>query len=188
MKTLTLTTNDLTDAINRLLLGTDPSIPGYEDHQGLFGDLAELMCNYTIGEVTGLAHLHGTTLEDWAVPIKIVLDSNLIEDAGPWGRILSREQSEALVQQTPVERQLSAKELAELFRLMLDARNPYLDDPQTFGRFVTDVAEVLCKWCGGLVCEQAKLADSGQAWIVRIGQDSSLPADGGIWQHYGHLA
>lgn len=180
-----ITTTDLADAVKRLLLdAADQSLPGYDEYQGFFGDLAELVCNYTVGEVTGLAQLHGKEMEEWAAPVKIVLDSNLIEDAGPWGRILSREQSEALVQQIPVERQLSAKDLAELLGLMLDVRSPYLDDPQTFGRFVTDVAEVICKWCGGFVWDPAKLAVSGKAWIVRIGRDASLPDDGGIWQNY----
>lgn len=44
-----ITTTDLADAVKRLLLdASDQSLPGYDEYQGFFGDLAELMCNYTV--------------------------------------------------------------------------------------------------------------------------------------------
>lgn len=79
-----------------------------------------------------------------------------------------------------MSKQITPQELAEIVTKLLTTDE--IDDHDTFGRFFTGVASVVCDHCGGDV---TRLADDriGQ-WLVGIIANDSLPPDGGIWKDY----
>lgn len=85
-----------------------------------------------------------------------------------------------------MSKQISAAELAQIVtRLLTDTDTTgELDAFETFQGFMTDIAKVVCDYCGGEVREPADNA-SENTWLVGVHGNDSLPsAFGGIWREY----
>lgn len=84
-----------------------------------------------------------------------------------------------------MSKQISAKELAEIVtRLLTDSEGTgELDDPSVYEGFMTDIAEVVCKHCGGEVRHPASILDD-TCYVGIHGNDSLPSAFGGIWREY----
>lgn len=84
-----------------------------------------------------------------------------------------------------MSKQISDKELAEIISNLLtdtDATGE-LCDANAFQGFMTDIARVVCDYCGGEVHNPADLFDG--AWYVRVRGNDSLPfVSDGIWGRY----
>lgn len=52
-----------------------------------------------------------------------------------------------------------------------------LDTADNYAEFLNDVAQVICDHCGGEIVHGA----TAQSYLVTIGQNDSLPDDGGVW-------
>lgn len=84
-----------------------------------------------------------------------------------------------------MSKQVSAKELAEIVkRLLTDTETTgELDSFESFQGFMTDIAQVVCDYCGGETRHPADSLDD--TWYVGIHGNDSLPdALGGIWLEY----
>lgn len=84
-----------------------------------------------------------------------------------------------------MSKQVTAKELAEIVtRLLTDTQTTgELDGFETFQGFMTDIAQVVCGYCGGEIHHPADSLDD--TWYVGIHGNDSLPdAFGGIWREY----
>lgn len=82
-------------------------------------------------------------------------------------------------------KQIDAKTLAEIVqRLLVDTESTgELDGFETYQGFMTDLAELVCNYCGGEPHGVAQL--HGNTWSIEIaGNDSLPPAPGGIWREY----
>lgn len=75
---------------------------------------------------------------------------------------------------------VTTDELADIVTSMLvDADPPGVDTYATFQQFMTDLAKLVCKYCGGVVLAPASPQDG--LWRVVIHDDGSLPPGGGVW-------
>lgn len=83
-----------------------------------------------------------------------------------------------------MSKQITAAELAEIVtRLLTDTTETgEMDGFETFQGFMTDIAKVVCDYCGGEVRHPADMLDD--VWYVGIHGNDSLPRDGGIWREY----
>ena len=84
-----------------------------------------------------------------------------------------------------MSKQISARELAEIVtRLLTDTQTTgELDSSEAFHGFMTDIAQVVCDYCGGEIHHPADSFDDIS--YVGIHGNDSLPDDvGGIWQEY----
>lgn len=86
---------------------------------------------------------------------------------------------------------LSAKELAEVVtKLLTDPATiaAQLDQSDKYGRFMTDLAGVVCDHVGGDIRLMAAAPDDdvapGGEWVIGIHGNDSLPEDGGVWSQY----
>lgn len=84
-----------------------------------------------------------------------------------------------------MSKQIAAHELAELVRrLLTDPESA--GELETFGAFqgfMTDIADVVCKYCGGEVRHPGSPLDD--VWYVGIHGNASLPDPaGGIWREF----
>lgn len=83
-----------------------------------------------------------------------------------------------------MSKQINAPELAEIINRLLT--NPQgageLENSNTFASFMTEIASVVCNYCGGEVKNQAD-AFTGE-FLVGIHGNDSLPEGGGIWAGY----
>lgn len=81
---------------------------------------------------------------------------------------------------------ITAQELAEIAGKLLT--NPEgcgeLEDAQAYANFMTDIAQVICDYCGGEIRLPASVIDGPNVWAVGIHGNDSLPDDGGIWRDY----
>ena len=84
-----------------------------------------------------------------------------------------------------MSKKITADELAEIVkRLLTDTQTTgELDGFESFQGFMTDIAQVVCNYCGGEVSHQADALEG--IWHVGIKGNESLPsAFGGIWREY----
>lgn len=82
-----------------------------------------------------------------------------------------------------MSKQISAKELAEIVSTLLtNPESGELDANTTFAAFMTEIAEVVCSYCGGEVREQAD--DFSGQFLVGVNGNDSIPEGGGIWAKY----
>ena len=82
-----------------------------------------------------------------------------------------------------MSKQISAKELEEIVTKLLTADSGEVDSFEAFQGFMTDIAKVVCDYCGGEVQNPADRIDD--EWYVGIHGNDSLPdAFGGIWREY----
>lgn len=84
-----------------------------------------------------------------------------------------------------MSKQISANDLAEIVtRLLTDTETTgELEGFDTFQDFMTDIAQIVCDYCGGEVRHAA--APLEDIWYVGIHGNASLPDPlGGIWQQY----
>ncbi len=84
-----------------------------------------------------------------------------------------------------MSKQVTAQELAEIVtRLLTDTpATGQLEGFEAFQGFMTDVAQVVCDYCGGEIWQPAEPLDD--AWYVGIHGNDSLPDPaGGIWREY----
>lgn len=85
-----------------------------------------------------------------------------------------------------MSKQISAKELAEIFTKILATSE--IDNADSFAEFMTEAAELATKYCGGVVLNHASpptiSAEEIGEWMIGIHADDSLPEDGGIWKDY----
>lgn len=83
-----------------------------------------------------------------------------------------------------MSKQITAEELAEVVNLLLT--NPEaageLAGYETFQRFMTSIAQVVCDHCGGEIRHAAEPLDD--IWYVGIHGNDSIPESGGIWGNY----
>ena len=82
-----------------------------------------------------------------------------------------------------MSKQISAKELGEIVTKLLV--NPHeLGDASVFQCFMTDIAAVCCRYCGGQINALAD-ADFEGTWLIGISDDGALPTTGdSIWSKY----
>jgi hypothetical protein len=83
-----------------------------------------------------------------------------------------------------MSKQISNTELSNIVATLLvgKASGDYLDTPDKYAAFMTDIAKVICDHCGGQVM---RVADNAFGpWLVGISGDESAPEDGGIWKNY----
>ena len=84
-----------------------------------------------------------------------------------------------------MSKQVTAKELAEIVtHLLTDTQTTgELDGFESFQGFMTDIAQIVCDYCGGEIHHPADSLDD--IWYVGIHGNDSLPdAFGGIWREY----
>lgn len=83
-----------------------------------------------------------------------------------------------------MSKQISSKELSEIVtRLLTDTQKTgELDDFNSFQEFMTDIAQVVCNYCGGEIHHPADPFDG--TWYVGIHGNVSIPDKGGIWRDY----
>lgn len=84
-----------------------------------------------------------------------------------------------------MSKQVTAQELAEIVtRLLTDTRETgQLEDFEAFQGFMTEVAQVICDYCGGEVRHPAEPLED--VWYVGVHGNDSLPDPaGGIWREY----
>lgn len=83
-----------------------------------------------------------------------------------------------------MSKQINNTELAEIITNLLTKpeRVGELEDGSTFACFMTEIAEIVCKFCGGEVKNQAD--DFSGEFLVGIHGNDSLPEGGGIWAGY----
>ena len=79
-----------------------------------------------------------------------------------------------------MSKQITPQDLAEIVTKLLTTDE--IDDHDTFGRFFTGVANVVCDHCGGEVTCPAD--DWTGKWLVGINANDNLPPDGGVWKDY----
>lgn len=83
-----------------------------------------------------------------------------------------------------MSKQVNAKELAEIVTRLLtdnDATGE-LCEFDAYQGFMTDIARVICDYCGGEVRNPADPLDD--IWYVGVHGNKSLPDGGGIWKGY----
>lgn len=84
-----------------------------------------------------------------------------------------------------MSKQITASELAEIVtRLLTDTQTTgELDGFEAFQGFMTDIAQIVCYYCGGEIRHLASPLEG--TWYVGIHGNESLPdALGGIWREY----
>ena len=81
-----------------------------------------------------------------------------------------------------MSKQITAAELAEIVTKILSGDSGELDSIQAHEGFMTDIAKVVCDYCGGEVLNPAGPMED--TWYVGIHGNDSLPADGGVWREY----
>lgn len=83
-----------------------------------------------------------------------------------------------------MSKQINAAELAEIVSKLLT--NPMsageLVSSTTFACFMTEIAKVVCDFCGGEVRSQAD--NFTEEYLVGVHGNDSLPEGGGIWAAY----
>lgn len=84
-----------------------------------------------------------------------------------------------------MSKQIKADELAEIITKLLTCSDAdcAIDEKEVFGRFMTEVAQVVCDHCGGEVLNPASSMD-GRDWYVGVHANDSSPDDGGVWSEY----
>lgn len=83
-----------------------------------------------------------------------------------------------------MSKQITRHELAEIVsKLLTDPESVgELDSKSTFACFMTDIADVVCNYCGGETRNEADILED--VWYIGIHGNDSLPEDGGIWKGY----
>ena len=83
-----------------------------------------------------------------------------------------------------MSKQINAAELAEIVSKLLT--NPMsageLVSSNTFASFMTEIAKVVCDFCGGEVRNKAD--NFTEEYLVGVHGNDSLPEGGGIWADY----
>lgn len=82
-----------------------------------------------------------------------------------------------------MSKQISAAELAQIVSKLLTGDSGEIDGFESYQGFMTEIAKVVCDYCGGEVRNPADSLDD--TWYVGIHGNDSLPsAFGGIWSEY----
>lgn len=84
-----------------------------------------------------------------------------------------------------MSKQISNGELAEIVTGLLVGRlgPEQLDSPELYSAFMTQLAKLVCDFCGGTV--SAMPADNTcEQWLIGINSNECLPEDGGVWGKY----
>lgn len=83
-----------------------------------------------------------------------------------------------------MSKQINPEQLAEIVsKLLTDPEGAgELDTATTYACFMTEIASVVCNFCGGVV--KAEADPSMGEYLVGIHGDESLPEGGGIWAGY----
>jgi len=84
-----------------------------------------------------------------------------------------------------MSKQVSNGELSEIVSgLLVGHLGPqHLDSTERYSRFMTELAQLICDHCGGVVSDE--MADnSSEQWLIGINSDDRLPDDGGVWKDY----
>jgi hypothetical protein len=83
-----------------------------------------------------------------------------------------------------MSKQITSDELAEIVNNLLTKPQATgeLEENSTFACFMTEIAEVVCKFVGGEVKNQAD--DFSGEWLVGVHGNDSLPEGGGLWAGY----
>ena len=83
------------------------------------------------------------------------------------------------------EKKLNAIQLNEIMGKLLVGDE--IDDMELFEKFVTDVANLVCDYCGGEVTTPAEYTGSSinaENYVVGISANDNLPSGGGIFAPY----
>lgn len=181
----TLTAHDLAHAIARLLTDdTCHAVADYETHQSLMSDLAETVCAHTGGTTTALAERMGQTMVEWAVPVELSTELGVPHGGSVWDALLDEACRTDIKDGGSAHLQLDARALSELVTRLLTEEPPLVDSYEGFQSLMTDLADTVCRHCGGETTALAELDLKRQTWSVWIAPNDSLPADGGIWADY----
>ena len=83
-----------------------------------------------------------------------------------------------------MSKQITAQELAAIVSKLLTKTEAagQLDSRESFEGFMTDIARVVCDYCGGEVRKPASVLDA--TWYVGVHANESLPEDGGVWKDH----
>lgn len=84
-----------------------------------------------------------------------------------------------------MSKMITTTELAQIVTKILvdpDAAG-VASESNTFAKFMTDIANVVCDYAGGEVHHKAS-ADHAHNWMIDIHGNDSLPEGGGIWSQY----
>ena len=82
---------------------------------------------------------------------------------------------------------ITAPELAQIVSgLLKGGETPVIEEKTAYAMFMSDIAEVVTRYCGGEVSGQASLdvMDSDAQWTIAIRANDSLPEDGGVWAEF----
>lgn len=80
-----------------------------------------------------------------------------------------------------MSKQVTPQQLAEIVTKLLTGDSGEVDSHESFSGFMTDIAKVVCDYCGGEVVTEAAPLDD--VWYVPIRGNECLPdAFGGIWR------
>jgi hypothetical protein len=73
-------------------------------------------------------------------------------------------------------------ELSEIITLLLSDETP-IEESVQYSEFMTEIAGVITKYCGGEILYPANcVADDG--WMIGVHDNDSVPSDGGVWAKY----
>lgn len=83
-----------------------------------------------------------------------------------------------------MSKQITNGELAEAVMSLLVGRlmHTQLDDAGRYAAFMTDIAAVICDYCGGEVVKPAN--DTDGVWMVGVRGNESVPNGGGVWKDF----
>jgi hypothetical protein len=83
-----------------------------------------------------------------------------------------------------MSKQITAAELAEIITGLLTMPDELgeLGEFFTFRNFMTDIASVVCSYCGGYLADRADVFED--TWYVGVADDGGLPPGGGVWEPY----
>lgn len=82
-----------------------------------------------------------------------------------------------------MSKQISATELATIVTNLLTGESSDRDSHESFQRFMTGLAQLVCNYCGGEVKSPTNRLDD--TWYVGIRSNDSVPdAFGGIWREF----
>ena len=178
----TITNYDLADAVRRLLLDEQCcAINDYDTRQAFVSDLTETLCAHIGGEATGLAKPMGPNLRDWVVPVRLHADVGVPEQGSAWEMVLLEREQACIDAGGARHVQLDAQRLQALLDHLLRSTPQGIDSYQVF---ITDIADVLCRHCGGETVAIADLDTRKGVWNIWIARNDSLSDDGGIWADY----
>ena len=84
-----------------------------------------------------------------------------------------------------MSKMITPEELVDAVRrLLLTEHEDHLDEARKYADAFEIIAGAVAACCGGIVGSASQDSLCEEPWLVSIGLDEAVPADGGIWAKY----